>query len=206
MKQEQINLGIKKYLGIEEREPIPEFYLAEKLPLSLKVINIGDHSSTEYKQHFAFFRIIKEKKVEELLIKIFPDLKDWFDINAIGTVTEKAVAVMCIDENELAGFVHARQESRVNGPEGTKKWVFSILGVNPQYQGKGVGGLMIHTLKDEIANQGGASLFARTDPTRNDTIRFYLSHGFQIDGNIGHYYYGPSPAVWMWCDLTKKTI
>ncbi len=204
MKQEFITNDIRQYLGIPDGERIPEYNMAEKLPLILSVINLNEKSVLQFNHHLAFFRIIKDKKVQAMLNEVFPDLADWFDINAIGTISEKAVGVMCLDNSEIAGFVHARQEGRINGPEGTKKWVFSILGVNPKYQGKGVGGLMIQTLKEEILNQGGESIFARTDPSRIDTVRFYLKHGFQVDGNVGHYYYGPSPAVWMWCDLLKK--
>lgn len=201
----ELEQNLKNELGISPTERIPEYNIGQALPLTLTVINPFQNTPEQYNHHWAFFRIIEKKKTEKMLLAIFPDLSDWFDINAIGTIPEKAVAVMVTDnDNNIIGFSHVRQENRINGPEGKEKWVFSILGVDPKHQGKGIGNLIIDKLKEGIIKEDGKYLFARTDQTRQDTIRFYLHHGFQHDGVINHYYYGPAPAVWLWCDLTKK--
>lgn len=171
----------------------------QEIPLHLRIVNPEGTSISQY-NGFQAWQTLKDKPVEAMLEQVFPDLPSWFDYSAIGKVNEEAVAILMEDVNSAPiGFVHARQEGLINGPEGKEKWVFSILAAAKQ--GGGIGGKLIETLKEDIASYGGKYLFARTDPTRTATIGFYLNHGFQIDGMVGHYYYGPAAAVWMWCPL-----
>jgi ribosomal protein S18 acetylase RimI-like enzyme len=142
----------------------------------------------------------KSGPIISMLSQVFPDLSQWFNYSALEQVNEDSVAILAQnDQEEVLGFAHARQESLINGQEGIDKWVFSILAAKAQ--GHGIGSKLVNHLKMEVKRYGGKYLFARTDPTRRKTIAFYQKNGFQKDGKIGHYYYGPSPALWLWSDL-----
>jgi ribosomal protein S18 acetylase RimI-like enzyme len=170
--------------------------------LHLKVLN-SEGDGVKNSEGLLALQILMNRPIQKMLLEVFPDLGSWFDFAAIGKISERGVAVLMEDDQaHPLGFVHARQEGIINGPEGKEKWLFSILAAAEK--GKGVGGILVETLKKEIVSHGGKFLFARTDPSRTDTIAFYMKHGFEIDGVVGHYYYGPTPAVWMWCDLEKN--
>ncbi len=173
----------------------------KEIPLHLKVIDPKGVGVNYYHGNEAKSALIKRQhSIVPMLEQVFPDLNQWFNFSALEDVNEEAVAILM--ENRMDnqfGFAHARQESLVNGQEGKDKWVFSILAAKSQ--GHGIGSKLISHLMMEVKRFGGKSLFARTDPTRTETIAFYEKHGFQKDGEIGHYYYGPSPAVWLWNGL-----
>lgn len=187
---------------MKENTP-PKDLLVGQSPLDIRVINCEGQICTQGSGQYAWKALQQSFPVQDMLTQVFPDLEQWFDLEALPQVNEQAMAVIMLDEAGIVcGFAHARQESLVNGPEGRDKWVFSILAASQQ--GMGIGKKLMGELKKGIVEHGGKYLFARTDPARTDTVAFYKSQGFIEDGTVGHYYSydeGPAPAIWLWCNL-----
>lgn len=66
------------------------------------------------------------------------------------------------------------------------------LGVLPEYQGKGFGGLLLK----KILNLAKSNrLFLLTNPQNSQAICFYLKYGFQICGWKDDYYHNGQPRL-----------
>lgn len=169
----------------------------EPLSLEVKVITLkGDVVCVGGKE--TYFGLLPEAK--QIVEQAFGESTDeWLDMDVIPMSVEGGTAIFCQDfAGKLIGFIHARPESLINGPEGKSKWVLSVLAAHPA--GLGTGGVLFESVKKSAKEHGADVVFARTDPTRTETIKFYLSHGCEMVGRIEDYYKystGRAPAVWL---------
>lgn len=183
-----------------EKKPLP--FVAKVISSDGKIMSEGGRD-VYWKYH---------NKISQMLDLAFPEgpVGEWLDLAAIPATLEGGVALIALDESEkVCGFIHGRPESCINGPEGTEKWVTSVVAAYPP--GKGMGGKMLETFKTEAVKAGAKVLFIRTDPSRLDTIKFYTGHGGEMAGRLEYYYSYPteqigigkgrSPTVWFFWNL-----
>jgi len=190
----EITTGLNHMWKNKERE-------TKSLYIETKIITTsGDNVSVGGKE--TYLKLLTEAK--KIVEQAFGEsTKEWLDMNAIPTTAEGGTAIFCKDtEGKLIGFIHGRPESLINGPEGRGKWVLSVLAAYPP--GQGTGGVLIESLKKSAKDHGANVVFARTDPERTETIKFYQAHGFVSAGRVeGYYEYttGRAPAIWLMAKL-----
>jgi ribosomal protein S18 acetylase RimI-like enzyme len=57
-------------------------------------------------------------------------------------------------------------------------WYLFVLGVDPELQGRGLGGCLLRTLSDQ-ANRDGVPCYLETD--KASSVRLYERHGFEVE-------------------------
>ena len=66
----------------------------------------------------------------------------------------------------------------------------SWIAVAPPEQGSGLGGALLRHAEDEARRQSGRVLFIETSslPHYELTRKFYLKHGYEVNGQLRDYY------------------
>ena len=71
------------------------------------------------------------------------------------------------------------------------------IGVYPEYQGKGIGTLLMEAAYTEGIKRGCTRCFLEVRKSNDTAIRFYHSHKFRIAGERINYYRDPVEDAWV---------
>lgn len=86
------------------------------------------------------------------------------------------IAFVAINNDEVVGWVHAFQASYL---ESLPFVEIGGLVVDKNYRGKGIGKILLNEVKQWCMKQRVYRLRVRTQTTRHDAQRFYVSFGFK---------------------------
>lgn len=103
----------------------------------------------------------------------------------------------CLDGQAIAfGFCEPERMT-----EGT--WNLLAIGVDPEHQGKGVGGAMMAYLEERLANLGERILLVETMgiPAFERTRAFYRKQGYVEEARIREFYEAGADKVVFWKHL-----
>ena len=84
---------------------------------------------------------------------------------------------MALQENELVGCVHLKQED-------DQTLYFGMLTVAPHLQSKGIGKILMNHVEDIALQQGLSRIRITVIPFRKELIAFYEKSGFKATGRI----------------------
>ena len=125
-------------------------------------------------------------------------LDEWFDFDYMEKMIQedRGICLKAVSEdNNIAGMIFALQESPINGKEGIEKWVIIVVGVDPKYNGQGVGSLLLKKLEEMAKAKGVKKMFTYTNKDDQKVINFYRKNGYQDAGLIKDYQYGKNNSA-----------
>ncbi|MBP1599068.1 MAG: ribosomal-protein-alanine acetyltransferase [Acidobacteria bacterium] len=101
----------------------------------------------------------------------------------------KAIAGIGSDGNRMVGFFFAR--AVLENLELLK------IGVYPDFQGRGVGTLLLQAAFVEGLRRGCLRCFLEVRKSNEGAMRFYFGHEFRIAGERTNYYTNPLEDAWI---------
>jgi len=110
-------------------------------------------------------------------------------------------------ENWKEGFIVAKFSSKlvgfIMGKKLDRQARILLLGVLPQYQGRGIGTTLLSHFEKEVANLNISRIFLEVRISNVKAIRFYQLHGFTKSGYISAFYKDGCDALVMTKDLNS---
>ena len=71
---------------------------------------------------------------------------------------------------------------RGDAPRGASLALLSSIAVDPRFQNKGVGRMLLNQFTGQVTDRGGTGCYLTTDAEGNDAVnRFYLKNGWRIE-------------------------
>jgi len=102
-------------------------------------------------------------------------------------------------QREVVGFLIARLEIGRFPPERTGVRVGHLvtLDVHPDWQGRGIGSLLLQEAEARLRHAGARAILLETAVDNIRAIRFYTKHGYVVLGRVKGYYLGEKDAFRM---------
>jgi ribosomal protein S18 acetylase RimI-like enzyme len=101
--------------------------------------------------------------------------RTWDEWEVIGLYnTDPEYCLVAEIEGQLAGFILGTVISKASWTYGYIMW----LGVNPQYQCRGVGDKLVDKLVERMIEDGVRFMMADTDPENVPAVKFFTRKGF----------------------------
>ncbi|MBI4781188.1 MAG: GNAT family N-acetyltransferase [Oscillatoriophycideae cyanobacterium NC_groundwater_1537_Pr4_S-0.65um_50_18] len=107
---------------------------------------------------------------------LYPSLyRTWEEWEVIGFYnTDPEYCLVADAEGQLAGFVLG---TVINKPSWTYGYIV-WLGVNPDFQRRGIADRLVDTLVERMIEEGARFMLVDTDPTNEPAIKFFTRKGF----------------------------
>ena len=113
----------------------------------------------------------------------------------------QAFSLVAVDDESVAGYVVAL-------PLGDQSADIESIAVDPDYQGKGTGGLLLDAIEREMSSRGFVNSVLEVRDRNIQAINFYRKHGYEITEHMPKYYHelyeGSRGAYRMIKDLKKN--
>ena len=113
----------------------------------------------------------------------------------------QAFSLVAVDNESIVGYV-------VVLPLGDQSADIESIAVDPDYQGKGAGGLLLEAIEKEMSSRGFANSVLEVRDRNTQAISFYKKHGYEIIEHMPKYYHelyeGSRGAYRMIKDLKKN--
>jgi ribosomal protein S18 acetylase RimI-like enzyme len=140
------------------------------------------------------------RKATEAAFASTPDasLDQWFSFGYMQEQIKQArgVCIKAVDEQgNIVGVMYAQQESPINGPEGTEKWVINLSAVIPELAGRGIGSALLQATEQQARDFGAKKMFVFTNKGDEQVVRFYEKCHYEYAGWIKDYQYGDDNAA-----------
>ncbi len=97
-------------------------------------------------------------------------------------------------EHRIIGFLIARLEA---GRRGARIGHLVTIDVHPDWQGRGIGSLLLREAERRLRQAGAHFIFLETAVDNRRAIRFYEKHGYRVLERIQGYYLGEMDAFRM---------
>lgn len=94
-------------------------------------------------------------------------------------------SITITDEGGILGFAYYAPAAMTE-----QSWYLYWIAVRKSQQARGAGSALLRHVEEDIAKQGGRVLFIETSslPHYEPTRRFYLKHGYAIEGTLRDFY------------------
>lgn len=91
-------------------------------------------------------------------------------------------SLVAVDDSSIVGYVAAL-------PLDEQSADIESIAVDPDYQGKGTGGLLLEAIEKEMAARGFADSVLEVRDRNVQAINFYRKHGYEIIEHMPKYYH-----------------
>lgn len=140
----------------------------------------------------AVFHLGEELFTSELYPYLYRTWDEWEVIGMYNTDSEYCMVAEVDDQ--LAGFILGTIINKISWTYGYITW----LGINPQFQRRGVGDRLVDKLIERMIEDGVRFMLVDTDPENTPAINFFTRKGFGnarrhvfLSMNLGkHEFYG----------------
>src|SRR5262249_4767168 len=102
-----------------------------------------------------------------------------------GNTGPEHTAVVVEEDGRILGYAYYAPDVMTDG-----SWYIYWIAVDQQTRGKGVGTKLMQHIEDDVRRRKGRIMFLETSsmPHSDLTRRFYLKHGYQVNGVLKDFY------------------